>query len=435
MISRYDKTIQVLYGPKIYKAEIGLEIEVEGRNLYRAGIDPFWSYHQDGSLRGEENAEYVLTKPIERKQLPDALNTLFRFLRDHGSKIRVDSPNTSVHVHLNVQSWTVRKTVSFITLWYIFEKLLVDWCGEERAGNLFCLRGSDAEYALSTLASAIRYQKYNQMVNQDGLRYAACNYAALGKFGTLEFRSLAGIYDEDVIQQWVDYLCHLKDYANSFQNPSDIIIEFSRSAPEDFSRNTLGRRWEEVCRGDYGRILHEGVRFVQPLAYAVDWNRGVEKEDTKKSEDEIRLEQQREEQAGGLGEAPMERDPRRNPFAPGVPLWRDAQLHPERVVEAGRLRIGGVPVRVVNEIAGEIPPPPAPPPIDAPQPVVEDAPPVQNVPPFIPRLPNNPHIRGDIVALEFQRLANRAADMGNQADFDLWAGRLNHRLAGRQGDR
>lgn len=44
------------------KGDVGIEIEVEGKNLPKH-FEKYWRVEADGSLRGEDNAEYVLEKP------------------------------------------------------------------------------------------------------------------------------------------------------------------------------------------------------------------------------------------------------------------------------------------------------------------------------------------------------------------------------------
>ena len=268
----YNKEILKLFAVRKQAGEVGIEIEMEGRGLPRVNVDPYWSYHQAGSLRGEENAEYVLTRPVNRKLVPEALESLFAFLKTQGAVIRQDSPNTSVHVHLNMQDMTLKRVYTLACLWYILESLLMEWCGSERSGNLFCLRASDAETQLQRLASAVRYGRYADLNDQDGLRYAALNYTALGKFGSLEFRGLAGVYDPKVIETWVRMLLSLKDFSEKYDNPTEIIQEFSRTGPEEFLKLVLpGGLWREVTTPDVSTRLREGMRLIQNVAYCVNW--------------------------------------------------------------------------------------------------------------------------------------------------------------------
>lgn len=281
-MAKYNLSVRELFGLNRTTGEVGIEIELEGKNVLRDHVPPYWTFHPDGSLRGE-SAEYVLSQPLGRKNVPEALNNLFTTLRKYGTKIRQDSPNTSVHVHLNVQEWSMKKVYNFLTIWYIFEKTLVDWCGDERKGNLFCLRGSDAEVLLQRLASAVRYSRFNQIADADGLRYAACNPTALARFGSLEFRSLAGVYDEETINTWVGILLSLKDFAEKFDCPPDIIVEMSRSGNEEFLRMVLPNHWRIFAHTDYKTQLKEGMRLIQPVAYAVNWDRGELTASKKKS--------------------------------------------------------------------------------------------------------------------------------------------------------
>jgi hypothetical protein len=82
--------MQVVMNRKATKGAIGLEIEVEGNKFPKPpgyelthtavkmpGRRLFWSYVHDGSLRGQDNAEYVLSKPIEFKDVPIAIEQLF----------------------------------------------------------------------------------------------------------------------------------------------------------------------------------------------------------------------------------------------------------------------------------------------------------------------------------------------------------------------
>ncbi len=271
---KYNQTVRSVYGLMKTDGEIGIEIEVEGNNLLKnRQIGAYWKYVPDHSLRGPDNAEYVITTPIKRDTVRTALTELFGLLRQNKAVFRKDSPNTSVHVHLNVQEWSIKQVYSFICLWYIVEHTMMDWCGADRVGNLFCLRGSDAEYALQRLASAVRYSRYNDLNDQDGLRYLSLNYTAMPKFGSLEFRGLSGVYDPDVIDVWIKMLVRLKDFAEKFQTPPDIIAEYSRSGPEDFMNLALGDLAGHVMKGDYKNQLKFGMRLIQNVAYAVNWDR------------------------------------------------------------------------------------------------------------------------------------------------------------------
>lgn len=343
-MSKYNLSVREIFGLERTQGEVGIEVELEGKNVLMDHIRPLWNYHADGSLRGE-SAEFVLAKPIARGKVPEALNALFGTLKKHGTKIRQDSPNTSVHIHLNVQEWSLKKVYNLITCWYIFEKMLVKWCGEEREGNLFCLRGQDAEAILQRYASAVRYSRYNTIVDADGLRYAAFNPTSMAKFGSVEFRSLAGVYDEDIIRTWTEILLELKDFAEKFDCPPDIIIEMSRCGSDEFLRMVFPKHWHTLTQGDYKTYMKEGMRLIQGVAYAVNWERG-ELTDVKKKvlldEHQQRGEDPDEVMPNGDDDDAARRDWERPRPGEGMQQWQDRLAGGRPIVAEPRLnRWGG----------------------------------------------------------------------------------------------
>src|SRR5690349_22399742 len=148
-------------GVKETKGDIGIEIEVEGnkfpKHAYEGydAVDPEripkqWDYHRDGSLRGEDNAEYVLKKPLKFSEVPKAINDLWQMFSDYGTVLDV-SNRTSVHVHLNVQDFYINRLCSFAAMYLSVEDILTGWCGDHRVGNLFCLRAKDTPAIVTEL--------------------------------------------------------------------------------------------------------------------------------------------------------------------------------------------------------------------------------------------------------------------------------------------
>lgn len=291
--SIYRKKQPLKFGNKIYNiplqdafpgkyprekptGEVGLEIECEGMNLFNSPIQ-FWTTHVDNSLRSHGDhppIEYVLSKPISRDTVPKALNYLSKKLKEAGSTID-DSTRTSVHVHVNCLPLTIKQIYQYICLYMIFEELLVDFSGPGRPGNLFCLRAKDAEYNVQVLEQAVRNENFNEVFNGE-IRYTACNTASLGKFGSLEFRSLRGTVDQELIQVWVDTLLRLKDVALKYDNPRDIVEDFLRLQPEMFLKKVFyGSDIYQSLRGISKRsqCMWDGLRLMRDVAYAVSWEK------------------------------------------------------------------------------------------------------------------------------------------------------------------
>lgn len=258
---------------KRQKGEIGLEIECEGLNLVTAMVD-YWLCHQDNSLRAVKDhmpQEYVLRHPIDRKEVPKALKYLNAKLRDAGSEL-VYSHRTSVHVHVNCQTLTIKEICQFWCLYTIFEEILVAFSGPDRPGNLFCLTSKQAEYQVKVFEDAIRQDNYTELFN-DNIRYTSGNLASLGKFGSFEFRSMRGTVDEKLIQTWVDILLVLKDQALTYSDPQEIVKDFQRLNAEAFLRQTFSSRPDLLvifqAYPDRHKILWDGLRLMRDVAYAI----------------------------------------------------------------------------------------------------------------------------------------------------------------------
>lgn len=246
---------------------VGIEIECEGTNL-DIPLRNFWGKHADGSLRGE-SIEYVLRQPIARNDTFKALNYLNNALIKNESVVN-ESYRTSVHIHLNAQHMTVKQIMNQICLYMIFEDLLVDFCGSSRVGNLFCLRVSDAENLLQTLRRCIRSGRIAPLANDD-LRYSAINVAALAKYGSLEFRSLRGTVDPNLIQVWINMLLEIRDAAFVYDNPQRICEDMSILGPIGFLRSVFSPDSAAIleAQDDIDGRMFDSVRLAQDIAYCV----------------------------------------------------------------------------------------------------------------------------------------------------------------------
>jgi hypothetical protein len=227
-----------LLGRKTFKGCLfGVEVEVEGVGLPR-GVDKF-AVVQEGSLRavdGEIGREFVFRKPMNFEQSLEALTNLKGAL--DGSKRVVFSERTSVHVHVNVTDMTLPQWFTFLFLWVLYEEAMINYCGDSRKGNLFCLSSRDAEGLMFTLERCAR-EGHIQYLNDD-VRYSAVNTAATNKYGSVEFRSMRGTMDLDVLGTWLATLQAMRDKAIEISSPKkliDLVLkdeEFTASLfPED----------------------------------------------------------------------------------------------------------------------------------------------------------------------------------------------------------
>jgi hypothetical protein len=251
---------------------IGLEIEVEGNDLPNVNnttrtFREVWQITQDGSLRGEA-WEYVFRKPLTLEDTKKALALLQKQYENCGSTVH-DSVRAGIHAHINVQDLTVKQLVTFATIYYSLEEVLTNFCGEDRAGNHFCLRACDAEYMIYALHQAFKQGRFGELCS-DVVRYSAMNVTSLFKYGSIEFRALRSTNDMERIMVWASTLARLKDCAKEFDSPRAVVESMSMDGAEPFAKRVLGEFFPYfACEGLEQKVMH-GARSVQELAFLVD---------------------------------------------------------------------------------------------------------------------------------------------------------------------
>lgn len=267
----------ITLGRKHTKGEVGLEIEIEGKKLPHSNEDlpDGWDYHIDHSLRGEENGEYVLHRPVKFSDVPKYVDALWGIFKEFGSEFD-DSNRTSVHVHLNCQEFHLNRLATFLCMWFALEEPLTEWCGDYRVGNLFCLRAVDAPAIINYLRRFIKTDGAHPL--SESLHYAAMNPNALHKFGSLEVRTLRGAPDPSVIINWVAILERLYKSSADFTDPRDAVALFSSGGPLSYFDLLLGDKADLVRSGigwnneQLSDAMFRGIRFAQDLCYCRDWD-------------------------------------------------------------------------------------------------------------------------------------------------------------------
>lgn len=271
-------TIQSATRARPVRGDVGIEIEMEGNKFYKdpdglANIG--WSYHKDGSLRGKDNAEYVLRAPIMFKDVSESVNNLWKIVSDFGTKLD-DSNRTSVHVHLNCQNFHLNRLASFSALYFCFEEILTEYCGDHRVGNLFCLRGKDATGIVTKMRKFIQSDMRSEL--SEGLHYANFNAHALHKFGSIEIRSMRGPDNPQMVIDWVSILERIYTVSKDFEDPRAICDLFSQQGPLSFFETIMGDKAFLLMQNisfnqdQIRNSLYEGIRLAQDLCYCRDWD-------------------------------------------------------------------------------------------------------------------------------------------------------------------
>lgn len=229
--------------PPLVTGVFGIEVEVEGRNLPELD-NKFWSTHQDGSLRGE-SFEYVTKGAVKVEEVKQAVSHLNACFKKRGSELSL-SFRTSVHVHMNVGEMELDKILSIIYLYYLFEEPLVQFCGQERIGNRFCLRLRDSEEIVNNIRYAFRDGGINiRRLDQNAMKYAALNLVPMRTYGSIEFRSMRGTVDTDTIVTWTTLLNCLR--TSEFKTAKEVYEYLDTEGVQNLADKVFGEHFKFIA--------------------------------------------------------------------------------------------------------------------------------------------------------------------------------------------
>jgi len=278
----YPTIRELIGGRKKFKKgqDIGIEIEIEGRRIWDTWPgNNTWHIVEDGSLRGEEAAEYILAHPIHIDEIPEALEELEELLEP--VKIEL-SDRCGVHIHINIQDITFKELFNFAFLYLVMEDVLVSYCGASREGNLFCLKAKDAEYLIDKLIETKKENELGPLKNQEeNIRYAAINFASIFKHGSLEFRALKTPKDFSEINTWARMLWQVKEASGKYNTPIEIIEDCSLLGMRGFIIKVMGDFTKTLVRNvpEIENKIRTGIRLMQDVAYTKSIKRPVIKSD------------------------------------------------------------------------------------------------------------------------------------------------------------
>lgn len=273
------------------EGSIGVEIEMELK-----GGDPalwqseYWNLIHDGSLRLNGH-EAVLKEPINIGDLEKALDDFQAAVKACKMKFVENSRRTSVHVHINVAEKRIIDVYNIISCYWIVEPLLVAFSGDHRRGNNFCLSATEAEGIVFDVCEGAKTSRHFDHVLGEDNRYGALNIAALGKFGSLEFRSMRGVYDKETLNTWISSIFDFCWKACGFHSPEDVVSFMSRAGEESFLDLLFSEKMVAELKKAYGRdwrdVMRDGALSVLELANSREsWE--LTDEEIKKANDDLK---------------------------------------------------------------------------------------------------------------------------------------------------
>jgi hypothetical protein len=245
-----------------------VEVEVIGHNLpdYVGGFRK----EPDGSL-GPYGSEYVFNEPLNLDEAIQLVDKLYKEFYSVGTKL-LNQDRAGIHTHINVQNWTVTRLFNFACLYYIFEPIIMRWCGEMREGNHFCLRLSDAEYPVMLLKKCLADRDFN-VLNTEDIRYASLNYLSLFKYGSLELRGMRTPHTAYEVEEWLHIVDCLVKASDKYEDPISIVESMSMDGYELFMALIFGDVSENFSDiADKNKMMRQGVWMAQDIAYSFDWD-------------------------------------------------------------------------------------------------------------------------------------------------------------------
>lgn len=252
--------------------DIGIEVEVEALDKTPLIEVKGWVSKTDGSLRNH-GVEYT-TLPCNVQDVPRLCTDLFTKLQKN-FKIVEDSPRTSIHVHVNVQQYTLKQAVTAIIATMLMDSTLIQLCSPMRKSNQYCLRIQDAESVVDILNKNLT-EKGIQLgqLNEDRVKYTANNYYTLMKFGTIENRMKDGELNVDKVVYWVNLHYHLVKGSLNFYSPSALIDELYNTTFEKFVKKLFsGHDLGGLLGYLDADIVKKNAEILFILAYSKNWDR------------------------------------------------------------------------------------------------------------------------------------------------------------------
>lgn len=238
------KLCEIFGNPPPFNGPVmGVEVEVEGENLPKAADlkGGNWKITADGSLRGE-SAEYISKTPLPLEGIKTNILQLIKASTREGTKFDF-SNRTSVHVHLNVMDLELQTFANLVYLYYLFEDVLLRYCGENRYSNRFCLSIRNAEGIIDGVIRNLNPHRVFSF-SQEWYKYASLNLASPAVHGSLEFRGMRGNLDKEVLFPWLDVIQNLYVTAHDYKNPQEI-LQHSLDNLEELTKKVFKKHFEK----------------------------------------------------------------------------------------------------------------------------------------------------------------------------------------------
>lgn len=246
----------------------------ESIGVYQTPME-YWKAVEDGSLR-DFGIEYVLKEP---QTLAGAIKALDEF-GTHTKDVPFlqGTPSTSVHVHVNMMNQLPITLANFVTLWVLFENVLVEYCGEARRSNTFAppvriVEGAWTNYM--KMFSQIEGGKPTAIKwSISNAKYSALNIAPLAYLGSVELRCMRGTTNTQEITEWLQIIDRLLTYSKTKGLTPKMIYGLYQQKEEKYFFDVFGPLGYQIIRENWESAIHRQELYLAKLAMSVkDWSK------------------------------------------------------------------------------------------------------------------------------------------------------------------
>lgn len=236
---------------------VGIELEFSNVVHYERNL-LWWTWHTDGSIRGERPGELVLRKPTDPRGLDMALAEYREYVAQH---VTINE-SCGVHVHVDVCDLTFEELRGVLLLYSVLERTLYKYCGNSRENNNFCVPLGECGDRLSWFRGGIS-------INND-LRYCGLNLAAVRKFGSLEFRMHPGCTSPTRIGAWAGICARIKELGRTCTPESVYNMLCGAKDASSFCAEVLGTHAALLFIYASTKDLLDGAREGKEIYYATN---------------------------------------------------------------------------------------------------------------------------------------------------------------------
>lgn len=202
-----------------------------------------WAVIKDGSLRNF-GAEFVsFPMPISKVAL--AVKQLFK-LKDLHSQDWCSSVRTSLHAHVNVRDFGIRKLQNLLVAFPLVEPALFNYVGKEREECIYCVPWYRAPNDAKTAANALstsddkNFSKLLRRMTRSLSKYSSLYLAPITRIGTVEFRMAPTWLDPKKIIEWVTICERIVSYAANCSTYYNVLDDYDTDPQTFVSKVTAG---------------------------------------------------------------------------------------------------------------------------------------------------------------------------------------------------